>query len=456
MEKVIIIGAGPAGLTSAIYLSKIKKYDVTIIEISGSVGGMSKTINLFDRYVDLGPHRFFSKNDKVNEIWKNSLDGEYKSVKRLTRIFYDNKMFFYPIKPLDALFKLGIINSLKCIFSYIKYRIFPIKNETIFSNWVSNRFGRELYNIFFHNYTKKVWGIEPDKISSDFASQRIKKFSLSDVIFSFLKSKSNHKTLVDEFMYPLKGNGYTYEKMHDKILKYGGKFLFNTKITNIKYLNKSFIIGFKDNSELKCNHLVSSMPIDSFLQIFNNYENKLLNLKFRNTTLVYTLINKTKIFDDQWLYIQQSNIKTGRITNFNNWIPEIINSQKGTVLVSEYWSYDDEKIWNDSDNKLLKTCASDLIKCKFISNESEIIDHKVIRIPKCYPIYYDNYKIDINKIRLELDKYKNLYLIGRGGSYKYNNQDHSILMGYLAFKNIYMSMNYQLWDVNEDSDYQEV
>lgn len=455
MEKIIIIGAGPAGLTSAVHLCKTKKYDVSIVEISSSVGGMSKTIKLFNRYVDLGPHRFFSKNHKVNEIWKNSLDGEYKTIKRLTRIFYNNKMFYYPIKPFDAFFKLGIIESLKCFFSYIKYQIYPIKNDTIFSNWVSNRFGKELYNIFFHNYTKKVWGIEPDKISSDFAAQRIKKFSLSDIIFKFLQSKNNHKTLVEEFMYPLKGNGYTYEKMHQKVLEYGGKVLLNKNIIKIVYSNESFVLTLNDETILKSKYLISTMPIDSFLHIFNNYNDKLLNLKFRNTTLVYTLINKKKIFDDQWLYIQQSNIKTGRITNFNNWIPEIINSQQGTVLVSEYWSYNDDEIWKQNDDELLKTCTLDLIKCRFILGDSDIINYKVVRIPKCYPIYYNDYKKDIDKIKSKLNKYSNLYLIGRGGSYKYNNQDHSILMGYLTYQNIYLSTNHNLWEVNEDSDYQE-
>ncbi len=455
MEKVIIIGAGPAGLTAALHFCNHNVYDVTVIEISDSVGGMSKTIKLFNRYVDIGPHRFFSKNSTVNKIWKDSLDGDFKTVNRLTRIFYNKKLFQYPIRPFNAFFKLGIKESLSCLFSYITYQIFPIKNEKIFSNWVSNRFGKKLYSIFFHNYTKKVWGISPKKISSDFAAQRIKKFSLADVIFKFLKSKNSHKTLVDKFMYPLKGNGYTYQKMHKKILKLGGKFLFKSKINKVEYKENLFKITLDNNKNLKCKYLISSMPIDSFLSIFKNYKNNQLNLKFRNTTLVYTLINKDKIFEDQWLYIQDSNISTGRITNFNNWIPDIINSQEGTVLVCEYWSFDNDKLWAYNDKKLLELCSSDLIKCNFINNKNEIIDFKVIKVPKCYPIYYKNYKNDIDEIKNELKKYKNLFLIGRGGSYKYNNQDHSILMGYLTYSNVHLNCNYNLWEVNEDSEYQE-
>lgn len=456
-KKVLIIGAGPAGLTSGYEISKSNNFKVTIIEISSHVGGMARSFKLFDRIVDVGPHRYFSIDERVNKIWHEVIEGDFKIVNRLTRIYYNNKFFDYPLKPLNALFNFGIINSFIALFSYVKYLFFPHKDDSSFSRWVTNRFGYKLYKIFFKSYTEKLWGISPDKLSSEFAKQRIKNFSLGQAILEFFYKRNKHKTLVDQFNYPVKGNGYIYEKMSKKYLNNNGKIYFNKSLKSIKYNDNKYDVVYNNGLNETFDYLVSSMPIDSFLKIFKNFNfNQLnFNLKFRNTILVYSNIKKNNLFNDQWLYMNDEKIKSGRITNFNNWVPEIINKKKGTVLVNEYWSNKNEYLWGLSDESLIDICINDLLLCDFGLKRSDISECKVVKVPKCYPIYSDGYLKEINEIAKKLSKYDNLNLIGRSGSFKYNNQDHSILMGYLCAKNIVKGEKNSLWDINNDDVYQE-
>ena len=454
-NNILIIGAGPAGLTCGYQISKSKKYNCKIVEITNTVGGMARSINLFDRIVDIGPHRFFSNDIRINKLWLEVIEDEYKMVNRLTRIYYKKKFFNYPLKPFNALFNLGVITSVLCFFSYLKYLIFPKKDTSYFSNWITNRFGFKLYSIFFKSYTHKLWGISPDKLSSEFAKQRIKDFSLGEAIKQLLKKNNNHKTLVDQFAYPLKGNGFVYEKMKNKFIENGGQLEFGKKIISIEYSNNEFLVKYNDNEIEKFNYLVSSMPIDSFLTIFKNYKNNLPELKFRNTILVYSNLKTENIFQDQWLYIQDENVKAGRITNFNNWVNSIKNEKKGTVLVNEYWTNDEDEMWSYDNVSLREICLNDLISCGFVKDQSDMVDYKVIRVPKCYPIYTGNYKNELLRIQRFVDSIEGLQLIGRYGSFKYNNQDHSILMGMLSSENIIENKKNNLWDINTDYKYHE-
>lgn len=454
-NKVIIIGSGPAGLTCGYQISKNNNFDCKIVEISNEVGGMARSFNVFDRIVDLGPHRFFSNDTRVNKLWLEVIGNEYKMVNRLTRIYYKQKFYDYPLKPFNALFNLGILTSFICFISYLKYLIFPLKDTSTFSNWITNRFGYKLYSIFFKSYTEKLWGISPEKLSSEFAKQRIKDFSLGEAVKQFFIKKNVHKTLVDQFAYPVKGNGYVYQKMKDKFLENGGEIKFNTTIVSVEKINNKFIIEYDNKNTETYDILVSSMPIDNFLNVFKNYKGSLPKLKFRNTILVYTNILTENLFEDQWLYIQEENVRAGRITNFNNWVDSIKNNQNGTVLVNEYWTNQEDEMWSLNDQNLHNLCAEDLVSCGFIKCKSEIIDFKVVRVPKCYPIYTGNYKEELLHVQQFIDKIKGLQLIGRYGSFKYNNQDHSILMGLLSSENILNNLSFNLWDINTDYKYHE-
>jgi len=453
--KVLIIGAGPAGLTCGYQISKQKGYNCKIIEISKEVGGMARSIKIFDRIVDIGPHRFFSNDTRINKIWLEVVGHQYQMVNRTTRIYYKKKFFDYPLKPFNALFNLGIITSILCFLSYLKYLIFPKKDTSSFSNWITNRFGYKLYSIFFKTYTHKLWGIPPEELSSEFARQRIKDFSLGEAVKQIFFKKNKHKTLVDQFAYPLYGNGFVYEKMKEKFLDKGGEIIFQKKIIQLEKNDSKFLVKFNNGELENFDYVVSSMPIDNFLESFKNYKSNIPKLRFRNTILVYTNISRENIFKDQWLYIQEENVKAGRITNFNNWVNTIKNNNKGTVLVNEYWTNEEDEMWLFNDSKLRDLCVNDLLSCGFIKDKFEVKDFKVVRVPKCYPIYSGDYKTEINKIQSFIEGIDGLYLIGRYGSFKYNNQDHSILMGMLAAENITESKNNNLWNINTDYKYHE-
>jgi protoporphyrinogen oxidase len=458
-KRIGIIGAGPAGLTAAYELSKNSNNEIFLFESSDTVGGMARSFNLFGQIVDLGPHRFFSSDTRVNKLWLEVVGKNYKMVDRTTRIFYKKKYFHYPLRPFNALFNLGIFETFLCIVSYFKARIMPIKNTDSFESWVTNRFGSRLYNIFFKSYTEKLWGISCEKLTSEFAQQRIKKFSLGEAILSAIRlNKNKHKTLVDQFAYPLEGNGYVYEKMKDLIIANGGNIILNSKIKSI-LSEKDKVKVIESETEFEFDHLISTMPIDTFYNTFKNSTNKILNalshLTFRNTIVVYVKVPNENIFIDQWLYIQDKDIQSGRITNFNNWVPEIINNQNGTILALEYWCYENDIIWSCKDEFLYNIVKNDLLNCKFIKSKDEILDFHKIKINKCYPVYKDNYKDYLEVIKDFSNTFENIQLIGRYGSFKYNNQDHSILMGYLAAKNIENNENNNIWDINTDYEYHE-
>lgn len=460
MKKIAIIGSGPAGLTAAYEISKNSNFSCTVFEKSSYVGGMARSFNLFDQIVDIGPHRFFSNDPRVNKIWLEVVGNEYKMVDRTTRIFYKNKFFHYPLKPVNALSNLGVLSTFLCISSYFYYKLFPIKDVDTFEAWVTNRFGKKLYDIFFKSYTEKLWGIPCDKLTSDFAKQRIKKFSLGEAILSSLKfNRKKHKTLVDQFAYPLKGNGYVYEKMKDRVLENNGEILFATNILSIELTDENKYIIDYGNTKLEFDYLISSMPIDNFFKLFNKSTKQLLDsidkLTFRNTIVVYVKIKQENLFIDQWLYVQDKNILSGRITNFNNWIPEIVNHNSGTLLALEYWCFDNDKIWNCQMDEIRKTVTNDLLNCSFIKQGEDIVGVEVVKVPKCYPVYKEDFKEHLDSIIQFSKSIPNLQLIGRYGSFKYNNQDHSILMGYLAARNILLNETNDIWEINTDYEYHE-
>ncbi len=440
-------------------LSKDKKFESVVLEKTSFVGGMARSFTVFNQTVDIGPHRFFSNDHRVNKAWIDVIDKEYKMIDRVTRIYYKGKFFDYPLKPFNALKNLGLLEAFLCLISYLFAQFKSFKTDT-FEGWVSSKFGERLYRIFFKSYTEKLWGISCDNLSAEFAKQRIKKFSLGQAILSlFIKNKSKHKTLVDQFAYPIKGNGNVYEKMAEKYKQNGGIINFNCNIKSIKQENSNFHIVLENNKTIISDYLISTMPITDFLMKFEDCTEKvriaLKKLKFRNTIIVYVKLNSENIFIDQWLYMQDEKIKSGRITNFNNWIPDICNNQAGTILALEYWCYDEDELWQLNQEKLFEIAKNDLLNCEFITNEEQIEGYHYLKVPKCYPVYDNDYKSSLGIIIEFVKSINNLQLIGRYGSFKYNNQDHSILMGLLASENILTNQKNDLWSINTDYEYHE-
>ena len=460
-KTIAVVGAGPAGLTAAYTLVK-RGFKVDLFEASNQVGGMAKTISLWDQLVDLGPHRFFSSDTRVNKLWLEVIGSNYKMVNRLTRIYYKNTFFDYPLKAFNALFGLGIFQSFACVLSYIKVKIIPKKNEDTFELWVTNRFGAKLFTIFFKSYSEKLWGIPCNQLDADFAAQRIKKLSLFEAIKAalFYKSGTKHKTLVDEFAYPNQGAGAVYDVMAEKFKSLGGNLQLNTPVASIhpqtsQNAPPSLLLA---NGELKSyDHIISSMPITILVEKMNapdEIKSNASKLKFRNTILVYLLIDSSSPFPDQWIYVHSDNLLTGRITNFKNWVPSINKGKQETILCLEYWCYDDDVIWKYDSDQLVELATKEISNTGLIPKNS-VLDGKVVRVPKCYPVYSTGYRKFLEPVEKYLSSQLGISVIGRYGAFKYNNQDHSILMGLLAADNISESANHNLWEINTDYEYQE-
>jgi len=460
MKKVAIIGAGPAGITCAYQLVK-QGVEVDLYETSAQVGGLAKTIDLWGQRVDLGPHRFFSEDTRVNSLWLELAGTDYRMVNRLTRIYYKNKLYQYPVKAFDVLSKLGFVSSAYCVLSYLKEKIKPTKQNGTFESWVIKRFGKRMFEIFFKSYSEKLWGIKCNELDADFAAQRIKKFSLGEAVKKALGIGSvQHKTLVDQFAYPHEGTGMIYERMQKYINENGGKVKCNTPIKYVQKTDKVVTGVVLQNDEVvHYDHVVSTMPITHLVKQWHDTPNDTLacinKLSFRNTILVYLNLEGTDLFPDNWIYVHSEDVKTGRITNFRNFVPEINREQKTTIIVMEYWCSNTDSLWNANDDFLIELAKNEFKKINLV-NGVKVLDGYVYKIQNCYPVYNLKYKDNLKPIEKYLSSIANLSVIGRTGSFKYNNQDHSILMGIMTAENIIQNSNHNLWDVNTDYDnYQE-
>lgn len=460
-KKIIVIGAGPAGLSVSARLCELK-YKPLLIESSDKVGGMSGSIEVWGHTVDLGPHRFFSSDKVVVDFWQKYIKSNFVMVSRQTRIYFGNKFFDYPLKPFNALKNLGIFKSLLAVTSYLKAKVLKRKEDGSLEIWISNRFGDLLYKTFFKTYTEKLWGISCRRLDADWAAQRIQKLTLGGAIKNaLLKTKKNkHKTLVDEFAYPKKGNQFFYDQLSKYIEEaVGEKIKFNSKVVSIlTEENKIKGLTLDNGKNYYCDWLVSTMPITSLIKgltnVPSNVKQAASKLRFRNTILVYLLINSDQLFTDQWLYIHEPDVFHGRVTNFRNWSPDIVGDDKSTVICLEFWCFDEDPIWLKQDNELIKIASEEISQIGLVDKKL-IKAGQLVKIPKCYPVYEKGYKAELEVVTNYLDKIEGLVPIGRYGSFKYNNQDHSLLMGIMAAESIAINKKPNLWDINTDSKYQE-
>ncbi|MCM8804974.1 MAG: NAD(P)/FAD-dependent oxidoreductase [Candidatus Omnitrophica bacterium] len=468
MKTIIIIGAGPAGLGAGYELTKNLKndYQIIIFEKENQVGGIAKTIEYNGYRFDLGGHRFFSKNDEIMNLWKNVLKEKFIKVKRLSRIYYKGKFYFYPIKPFNALLNLGLQESISIMLSWMKTKIKPKYPEISFEDWISNRFGKRLYEIFFKTYTEKVWGIPCRKISSDWAAQRIKGLSLLSLLKSsiFRQKKQKIKTLIEEFYYPELGPGMMWETFAKIIEENHGKVEINSSVEKIflegKRIKAIEVKNLITNSYkvIECEHLISSMPLREFIEKLVPSPNKQIiesakSLNYRSFIVVGLIVNKKDIFPDNWIYIHSPEVLVGRIQNFKNWSKKMVQDINKTCLGLEYFCSEGDKFWLKPSAEVINIAKKELEILGF-AKINEIEDGKVIKVEKAYPVYDENYKENVNKIREYLNSISNLQVIGRNGMHKYNNQDHSMITGILAARNI-LGESYDLWRVNVDAEYLE-
>jgi len=466
-KKIGIIGAGPAGLTAAYLLVKAGQ-DVTVFEGDPQyVGGISRTETYKGYHFDIGGHRFFSKSQEVEDFWTEILGDDMLQRPRSSRIYYNKKFFSYPLAAFDALKKLGIIQSGLCMLSYVRAKLFPVKNPTNFEDWVTNQFGKRLFNIFFKTYTEKVWGISCKEISADWAAQRIKGLSLSSTIKNALfhpKSKDKHtviKTLIDSFRYPRRGPGMMWEVCAAKSIKMGADLKMNAKVTGISFEDGDWTVELKEgNRYAGFDYIISTAPMRELISsISPAVPAETLaaagNLGYRDFITVVLILKDKHIFSDNWIYIHDPSVKVGRIQNFKSWSPEMVPDPTMACYGLEYFCFDTDGLWNSDDEELINLGKKEIEQIG-LAAQADIVDGYVVRQKKAYPVYNQTYKQNVDIIKEGLEDYTGLYLVGRNGMHKYNNQDHSMMTAMLAVKNILAGKElYDLWKVNEDAEYHE-
>lgn len=467
-SKVVIIGGGPAGLTAAFELCKAGMQPV-VLEKGDIVGGLARTVNHKGFRFDIGGHRFYTKVKVVEDIWREVLDsGDFLRRKRLSRILYNKKFFHYPLRFSSMILGLGFFDSCAILFSYLRARIVPEKQEENFEQWVTNRFGRRLYKVFFKTYTEKVWGIPCNEISAEWAAQRIRGLSLAAVLKDILlrrstaKSGSALKSLISEFDYPRLGPGMMWEAMAELVKTRGGTIRTGTRVDRIDWtaegVNAVEVTHGRETETIRGTHFLSSMPARELVRKLSppapaEVLAAASKLQYRDFIMVALIVNRPSVFADNWIYIHDPEVKLGRIQNFKNWSPDMVPDQSKTCLGLEYFCFEGDGLWISTDDELIARGKRELEKLGLAKAE-EIYEGKVVRVPKAYPVYDSNHTAAIQALRSFLATLPNLQLVGRNGMHRYNNQDHSMLTAMLAVKNI-MGANHDLWEVNADQEYHE-
>ena len=465
----MVIGGGPAGLTASYRLSSAGVESI-VLEKDQTVGGISKTVNYKDYHFDIGGHRFFTKIDQVDQMWRDVLCDDFLERKRLSRIYYDGRFFYYPLRPFNALLGLGLWNSFLILGSYLFSRLMPLKQEETFEQWVTNRFGKRLYHIFFKTYTEKVWGMSCNEIRAEWAAQRIKGLSLITAIKnSLMKSQNNShgkqnviKTLAGQFHYPKLGPGMMWRKVAQEIQDKHSEVHLDAEVTGIICSgDRVDAVEVERNGGLERisgTDFISSMPIRELVQKIKPPAPKEIldaanNLQYRDFLTVALILDKRNVFPDNWIYIHDPDVKVCRIQNFKNWSPYMVPDQSKTCLGLEYFCFEDDSLWKMSDGDLIHLGIREMEALGF-ADQGDVIDGTVVRMPKAYPVYDSKDKDSVTVIRNYLDKMGNLHLVGRNGQHKYNNQDHSMLTAMMAVENI-LGADHDLWQVNEEQEYQE-
>ncbi|MEO8099608.1 MAG: NAD(P)/FAD-dependent oxidoreductase [Acidobacteriota bacterium] len=457
---VVIIGAGPAGLTTAYELGR-HGTTCTVLEQDSCVGGLARTEVYKGYCFDIGGHRFFTKVKSVQQMWSEVLGSDFLRRSRLSRIYYQSKFFQYPVEPMNALRGLGIVESALCAISYLRARLTPGGNETNLEDWLVARFGNRLYRTFFKTYTEKVWGISCREISADWAAQRIRGLSVMSVLKKAFTGPSSDgpKTLIQEFDYPSKGPGMMWTRTHDRVLAQGSKVLTGMGAERICWEPGRVTSVWAGGRSFSANHFVSTMPIRELIQRLDPAPPDWVlrageQFRYRDFLTVALIVKGVDLFPDNWIYVHDPNVKVGRIQNFNNWSPQMVPDTSTTCLGLEYFCFEGDSLWTSSDEDLVALARQEIAKLGLI-DPTKVIDGTVVRAPKAYPVYDDGYQEALKQIRLFLQQVPNLQLVGRNGMHRYNNQDHSMLTGMLAARNILGQGQFDLWEVNADTDYHE-
>ena len=514
MKKVIVIGAGPAGLTAAYeLLDKSEEYSVTVLEESDKIGGISRTVVHNGNRMDMGGHRFFSKVPEVNEWWNKMMPvqgapskddkmlGRAYSVseggpnpdetdrvmlrrKRLSRIFFNNKFFDYPISMKPETFKnMGLATTVEAGFSYLGSMVHK-REETSLENFYINRFGKKLYSMFFEHYTENLWGRHPSEISAEWGAQRVKGLSITAVLRDVLqkafgaKNRKVETSLIEEFSYPKLGPGQLWEITASEIEKLGGEILMNSKVCEIikdennKLTGVKFISGGEEKT-LDGDIIISSMPLKDLVAGMNGVPENIAaiaaGLPYRDYMTLGVLVQKlnlknetntptvNNIIPDDWVYVHDRRVKMGRFQVYNNWSPYLVKDVENTIWMGlEYFCNEGDEMWNMSDDEFARMAVDEMVVMGLIDSADCVLDCHTERVKKAYPAYFDTYE-NIDELRDYLNTVPNLYCVGRNGQHRYNNIDHSMCTSFEAVKNILggVADKSNIWNVNTEKEYHE-
>ncbi|MDX6767454.1 MAG: NAD(P)/FAD-dependent oxidoreductase [Candidatus Methylacidiphilales bacterium] len=467
--QVVVAGAGPAGLTAAAELAE-SGFHVDVLERDPEyVGGIARTVHYKGYRFDIGGHRFFSKSAEITAWWRQRLPHDFIQVRRMSRIYYRGKFFDYPLRALNALTNLGVFTSALCMLSYLRSRLFPIHPEKSFADWVSNRFGKRLFLIFFKTYTEKVWGMPCEQISADWAAQRIKGLSLIRAVWHALLPQKKQsggalvKTLIDSFEYPRLGPGMMWEKTRDDLRNAGHGVHLGTAVEAILHQGgRVNALRTRDAHgharEWAGDAFIVSLPLRETVLLMEpplapEFQEAARRLQYRDFLTVALMVRRTGLFPDNWIYVHDPAVKLGRIQNFNNWSPEMVPGSDTTCLGLEYFCFEGDGLWSMDDPALIELGKKELAQLGLVRAE-EVFDGCVVRMPKAYPVYGPGYQQDVDLIRRGLAPLANLQVVGRNGMHKYNNQDHSMMTALLAARNL-AGERFDLWKVNTDAEYHE-
>jgi protoporphyrinogen oxidase len=464
-DQVVILGAGPAGLTAAYMLAKAGHRSVTVLEADNVVGGISRTAQYKGYRFDIGGHRFFTKIREVDDLWHEMLGEEFISVPRLSRIHYNGRFFDYPLRPMNALRGLGPFNAARILASYVKWHYRPHAVEETFEQWVTNRFGRRLYEIFFKTYTEKVWGIPCSEIRAEWAAQRIQGLSLARSILqatALHKRPSGIKSLITSFHYPRLGPGQMWEACRDRVVEQGHRVLMQHYVDQLVWCNDR-VTAVRARTpdgvrEFPATHVISTLPIRSLVRSLTPrlpepVREAASGLRYRDFLVVTLILKRASLFPDNWIYVHTPGVKVGRIQNFNNWSRGMVPTPGTTCLGMEYFCFKGDGLWECDDARLIATASEELHRIG-LANRDDVIDGTVIRMPKAYPIYDASYRGRLAIVRTAMSGLGNLQLVGRNGMHKYNNQDHSMLAAMRAVENL-RGASHDLWSINTDLEYHE-
>lgn len=456
--RVVILGAGPAGLTAAYELSNLG-VGCVVLEQDAVVGGLARTVEHKGFRLDIGGHRFYTKVSLVQQIWRDVLGEDLLTCKRLSRIYYKSRFFQYPLEPFDALAGLGVIEALRCGLSFVRGRLFPTLPERDFETWVSNRFGRRLFETFFESYTEKVWGMDCREIAAEWAAQRIQGLSLwsllRDAVF---RPDKQIKTLIKKFQYPRLGPGMLWSKMREIVEQRGIPVIVNAPVECVQWQAGKVVSVQAGGKRYEGTHFISSIPIRELIEKLDPAAQPGLQaaagkFHYRDFILVALMVRGGNLFPDNWIYVHDPAVTAGRVQNYGNWSPEMTPHPDLTCLGVEYFCNMSDEIWKATDEDLIALAKREMVQLGLVRGQ-DVVDGVVVRMPKAYPVYDWDYQEGLATVRGFLDDVPNLQLVGRNGMHRYNNQDHSMLTAIFAARNV-AGARFDLWNLSVDKDYLE-